>query len=1274
MVFKPFTTLARQSISKHLVSGYAQSVVAASQSSYASSTLPIHKLGSNAPAKIQNAFNGTHSGRTAPGRDSQGSESLTSFLAAQSQGLDDKDEKKYLFSRKILWSKAQHQQQQKQLLGQPQPISENQTRSRRGSNASLIEEIDEAAEAIDSQEALSESVAREAVEEAKEVTQELAQDDKQSSTEGTLVNSVPETPAITTQYNRQLQSLRDEGRYQEVAAVFRHMVAEGVPLNTTSYNLLLTSIVKLGPRYVPEVLDVYKLMLREKIIPNTTTYTVLIDFLASRAIRSHSIIRSVEKDAERFGVMLPSKNSVADELQREDTLNLALQLFYASTEVRKERAFPAIVYDTLIKACSKHGRDDDMLNVYTHMEGHNIAPTPEIIRSLIRGFGKNGNVRSAVETYNCWQDMDVAHDPAMMDERYQIYKDLIKAYMDGGDSVGAIAFMEKVVDISREPSRLEWLTQAVIKGLVQEGDTKAAIKWASQLSLRPTHTKWLAKIMSQVADKGELGFARVLYNSLNTNQLTDAVNVRYAMADCQRSGLALCIREGNVDLARALWNDLNDRDASAGPNVATAVAYTSLLFRSGLVNEALVVLDQYSAFLMDRYVPNPKENLDSHFQIEARRADLQEAYEYTIISLDAQGLLTPSIALDIAGFSVSRCGGLGGEAAKRILGQFDSARIMGLEPSQLSLLLQLQVSIMDTRQNLELAPLVENLHTFDVMLTNAMAAGFPVVGQIGELMAHGVALASQMSPELAAKWERYVQQQLYPVRQPSPAPVTPISVQTSPIDRDASPNILSSETSVSVDENYDPYWSKTDVRTSNAIDTSLERNKYNKIADLRRMYRNSRRTGKAIRLTTLSKIITATARTGAYEDFIEEIYRNAKVDMPFNAEYPTSKFGWCVLLDSLVAAQLNLGRREKAGVYHNEMLKMGASPSANTFGLYIVSLKGSKTYDEASEAVSIFDRARAENVLPSSFLYNALIGKLAKARRVDDCLFYFAEMRALGIKPTSVTYGTMINALTRVGDETFAEELFQEMETMTNYKPRPAPYNSLMQFFITTKRDRSKVLAYYNRMLSLGIAPTSHTYKLLIEAYATLEKPDMKSAEKVLDAIAASGETIETAHHAALIHAKGCVLHDVPSAIAHFEAVLAAGTIYPDSTLYQALLECLVANHRVSETTHWVDDMAAKGISLTPYIANTLIHGWALEKNIKKAREVYEALGNGHNGNVRREPSTYEAMTRAYLAVEDREGAKKVADEMLRRGYPNAVVARVLDLVRGVDAAAPTSS
>lgn len=472
------------------------------------------------------------------------------------------------------------------------------------------------------------------------------------------------------------------------------------------------------------------------------------------------------------------------------------------------------------------------------------------------------------------------------------------------------------------------------------------------------------------------------------------------------------------------------------------------------------------------------------------------------------------------------------------------------------------------------------------------------------------------------------------------------------------------------EDTYDPYAASTDFKGSGIIADELERgnsghNNESRLNNALSKFRNIRRAGRHPRYITYAKLISAAAREDRM-NLVHDILGMARTDVPLQTQYSVVRYGWVSILDAMVGACLTLGNRSLAAQYHQELLDMGAAPTANTFGLYITTLKEStKTFDEASEAVKIFHRAKSEGVEPSSFLYNALIGKLGKARRIDDCLFYFAEMRSRGIRPTSVTYGTIVNALCRVSDEKFAEELFEEMESMPNYKARPAPYNSLMQFFLTTKRDKSKVLSYYERMKSKGIQPTNHTYKLLIDTYATLEPVNMSAAEAVLDVIRGSGDKPEAVHYSSLIHAKGCVLHDLEGARAIFDAVLADPSIRPQACLYQALFESMVANHQFSDADALLKNMSSRRVEMTPYIANTLIHGWANEKKIEKSKAIFEAVGRD-----RREPSTYEAMTRAYLAVEDRQSAKGVVQEMLSRGYPSAVSGKIMELVGGGNAGA----
>ncbi|KHN98099.1 pentatricopeptide repeat protein [Metarhizium album ARSEF 1941] len=466
----------------------------------------------------------------------------------------------------------------------------------------------------------------------------------------------------------------------------------------------------------------------------------------------------------------------------------------------------------------------------------------------------------------------------------------------------------------------------------------------------------------------------------------------------------------------------------------------------------------------------------------------------------------------------------------------------------------------------------------------------------------------------------------------------------------------------SFEDTFDPYAHSTDFKGSALIAEDLEGGHGRKGVQWNEAlgrFRNIRRAGRHPRYITYAKLISAAARDGKM-DLCHEIFAMARTDIPLVAQYAVVRYGWFSILDAMVAACLTLRDRGRAEQYHQELLEMGAAPSANTYGLYITTLKDStRTFDEASAAVQIFHRAKSEGVEPSSFLYNALIGKLGKARRIDDCLFYFAEMRASGIKPTSVTYGTIVNALCRVSDEKFAEELFDEMEAMPNYKARPAPYNGMMQFFLTTKRDKTKVLAYYERMKAKGISPTSHTFKLLIDTHATLEPVDMAAAEKVLETIRASGQP-EPVHYSSLIHARGCVLHDMDGAKKLFDSVVGESLVPVNASLYQALFESMVANHQVADTEPLLAQMREKQVELTSYIANTLIHGWAAQKNIGKARDIYDAVVR-----EKREPSTYEAMTRAYLAVEQRDQAQAVVSEMRTRGYPSAVQNKVFELIGG---------
>ncbi|KAI5292202.1 hypothetical protein KEM52_006542 [Ascosphaera acerosa] len=798
------------------------------------------------------------------------------------------------------------------------------------------------------------------------------------------------------------------------------------------------------------------------------------------------------------------------------------------------------------------------------------------------------------------------------------------------------------------------------------------------------------------------------------------------------SMLALHVRRNDLAAAAAFWHVLTCGAALTPAMVHPTAMYATALLRTGKPAEAFA--EARAMFARIRSSPAyttaaPGAQLQVREEID-EAIDLLGGVAVPLVASASSAPavpLPPAAAMDLLWAMVEN-GGLVSPITEHVVAGLDAKSITLLGRTDLALLLQAQAGMLADPEAMATAAagaaVAAQPLRFAHMLDVAMARGVPAPTLREPAVEAAVArlFDSGTRSDVVARWQWYVSprvpaqapmpmelqpvQMQMPMQMPMPVqapalasvpPSIPLPMQTpgtpaltfgsqsgglaSPAQTmpPASPSPHGGPPQYALPEDkFDPYARTTDFRGSAQIAEILEATHgrpHQHLTTALAKFRDMRRVGRHPRYITYAKLITAAARFNR-TSLVHEILAMARHDIPLLPGYQLVAHGWASILDAMVAACLTCGERASAEMYHQELRSIGAAPSANTFGLYITTMKeGTKTFDEATEAVKIFQRALAEGVEPTSFLYNALIGKLGKARRIDDCLLYFAEMRRQGIRPTSVTYGTVVNALCRVSDEHFAEEMFDEMESMPNYKPRPAPYNSMMQYFLTTKRDRAKVLMYYERMRARGIQPTMHTYKLLIDAYASLEPVRMDLAEQTLREIRAHGRTPEAMHYAALVHARGCVLHDVEGAQRTFAEVLAATDVKPQACLFQAMFEALVAQHRVVETRPLLAQMAARGVEMTPYIANTLIHGWAAQGDIASARQVYDDLGL-----ERREPSTYEAMVRAYLAVgKEADAAARasmgdVVAEMVSRGYPSAVTGKVLELIAGGTAAAAAAA
>jgi pentatricopeptide repeat protein len=368
------------------------------------------------------------------------------------------------------------------------------------------------------------------------------------------------------------------------------------------------------------------------------------------------------------------------------------------------------------------------------------------------------------------------------------------------------------------------------------------------------------------------------------------------------------------------------------------------------------------------------------------------------------------------------------------------------------------------------------------------------------------------------------------------------------------------------------------------------------------------------------------------------------------------------LHDSLVAPFSDMHALAEARQCLTKVQELGFCPSSKAYASIIARLDENASTDTASEALTLFNDAIARGVRPDTYLYNTVIAKLAKARRFDEALQLFQDLKASGLTPNGVTYGTIINACCRVGNTELAESLFEEMELDPRVSSRIAPYNTLMQHFVRVRADRTQALHYWHRLLAQNLAPSAHSYRLLIEAYGHLDPVDPDGVKRVLSMMRAKRMPILPVHHAAVIGMYG-KSGDLRTAQSYFGKLDQLPNYARDPVLHQALLEACVHNKDQAGMVDVIDKMREQGMTLDAYLANVIIEGYANGGSLAEARTFFDSLKEG-TGPQHKEPSTYAAMAKAYLAHHCKDEALAIVEQARRQTYPPAVLHKIESLVQ----------
>ncbi|KDQ18922.1 hypothetical protein BOTBODRAFT_28398 [Botryobasidium botryosum FD-172 SS1] len=444
---------------------------------------------------------------------------------------------------------------------------------------------------------------------------------------------------------------------------------------------------------------------------------------------------------------------------------------------------------------------------------------------------------------------------------------------------------------------------------------------------------------------------------------------------------------------------------------------------------------------------------------------------------------------------------------------------------------------------------------------------------------------------------------------------------------------------------------------------------------------------------TLGRLINALGRRRDVSK-IAHVYSYAPVVLgALYDDAPRQARGWFHIEDQMMEALAHAGDLQAAQWHRVRIVEAGGAPSADAYGAIISCVKN--TTDDASVALEFFDESQRLGVRGNTFLYNTIISKLSRARKAKHVLKLFGRMCDEGIQPSSVTYGAVICACCRVGDEESAAYLFDKMVDLPCFRSHPSatPFNTMMQFYTQIRPDRERVLFYYEAMRASKVRPTAHTYKLLIDCYGTIEPVDTPAMERTFAQLSADRSvSVQGTHWAALINAWGCVSKNLSRALAVFESIWThpsarrARFPLPDAIVFETLINVLVTLHRIDLVPQFIQRLRASGVHQTAYIANSLIKGYADAGDIEGARRMFDSLvdppmgvaaPNNHTPHekdafgpaptdspVYREPSTWEAMIRAEISVGERSRASQLFDRMKTRMFPEALTSRIRRIVR----------
>ncbi|KAF8960261.1 hypothetical protein BDZ97DRAFT_2038640 [Flammula alnicola] len=1082
------------------------------------------------------------------------------------------------------------------------------------------------------------------------------------------------------------------------------------------------------------IIKLYNIMLEKSIVPDVDTYDNLIHALTKRDLEIHRAKVSLELRNKRTALVgrteavAPEDDQARiNELNQEDNFASAMSLFEGVLAIGGKDQLHESTFVRLLKCAANNADVNSAIHIFAQMEARRETKVPHgVYRYLILTFSNVGQIDQAEEIFQEYVSAGKAgklrHFSNMADVERQAqimtWNVMIEAYFRAAMPDKAIGLVDQMVNSvagdhftsADVPITTSSTFSTVINGFLQAGDIQSALAWFDKLlgqerapedpfqglggnAMRPDALAWFL-MLDALAIHGKIDDLNRLYKILKVIHVEDHFQIRSSDRLIVHTANMENLKNNDVDNATAietlqfLLEDLQDTLPPGFRDHRLTLDICRELVSRGAYD---VSCRAFYEFITKQTADAMGDSTRMHTKY-LRLQDLTTKFIAHVYDTASTGLgeLSFLSALTLArlAFQLSLKPQL--KFAPFFLDSYGRTKYLNLIPYEDLILedwnilftyaVHFETNALDGNpEGLPELPgfvygglisLLEDLAghglAFDVLDEDIRQRVIGVIDrQFGEQAR--VDVLARFGPSYLEAAQQYDQLRYSALEnaltQPPDAFLQPVESQ-----------VLANEYQTPLKQ--DAYLGKSINTLLGPLMASIPVEPLNKAY---RMFEEGLQKGIVPNLGVIGRLIQSEGRVRD-TDKVRELYTAAQtVLQTIPAEHQL--YEWAHIEDNMIIALAHAGHVDAAHVHRFRILDQGLCPSADSYGILIQLVKD--TTDDTSGAMALFQEAVERGVKPNMYLYNNIISKLSKARKADYALELFQQMKASGIRASSITYGAVIGACARVGDVASAESLFREMVHSPNFKPRVPPYNTMMQLHTTTKPYRLSVLYYYEEMEKAGVKPSAHTYKLLLDAYGSIEPVDLPSMEEVFSKLQKDTSVeITGAHFASLINAYGCVSKDLDRALSMFESM---GTYprapKPDAVAFEAVINVIVAHKRTDLLPVYVNKMIEAGVHMTAYIANFLIKGYANVGDMEQARAIFESLSNPPTGvaapnnhaphspdmnegvsvtaPVYREPSTWEVMVRAEFGAGNRDAAIELLERLKERQYPEAVYNRI---------------